>query len=110
MKRATLFFVLAVAAAAGGVSCGKKKDEAPPSKDLGQAVGDTTHDTALLREANGAANEVIRNAADCPVARAAINTANEKLNAIEPQLRTVTGRATLGALRAQVERVSQLCP
>jgi hypothetical protein len=110
VKRATLLLVLAAAVAASGLACGQKKDEAPPSKDLGQAVGDTANDTAVLREANGAANEVIRNAADCPAARASIDAANQKLNALEPQLKTVTGRQTLAALRAQVERVSQLCP
>lgn len=109
MKRARGLLMLAAAVAATSLACGKK-EEAPPSKDLGQAVGDTANDTALLREANGAANEVIRNAADCPAARASIDAANQKLNALEPQLKTVTGRQTLAALRAQVERVSQLCP
>jgi hypothetical protein len=110
VTRGMRLLVLAAAFAASAMACGKKKDEAPPAKDLGQAVGDTANDTALLREANGAANEVIRNATDCPAARASINAANDKLNALEPQLKTVTGRATLAALRAQVERVSQLCP
>jgi hypothetical protein len=100
----------AVAVAAAALGCGGKKEEAPATKDLGQAVGDTANDTALLREANGAANEVIRNAADCPAARASITSAYEKLDAIGPQLKTVTGRATLDSLRKQVDRISEMCP
>ena len=84
-------------------SCGGKKD-------LGQAVGDAGSDTALLHDANGAANEVIRNASDCPAARAAIGPAYEKLGAIEKELRTEAGRVTLAALRKQVDRISELCP
>jgi hypothetical protein len=80
------------------------------TKDLGQAVGDAGSDTALLKEANGAANEVVRNASDCPAARAAIAPAYEKMDAIEKELRTEAGRATLGALRKQVDRISELCP
>jgi hypothetical protein len=84
--------------------------EAGSSKDVGQAVGDASADTALLHEANGAANEVIRNAADCPAARAAIAPAYSRLDAIEKQLKTQTGRVSLEALRKQVDRVSELCP
>jgi hypothetical protein len=84
--------------------------DAGSGKDLGQAVGDAGADTALLHEANGAANEVIRNAADCPAARATITPAYEKLDAIEKQLKTETGRVSLAALRKQVDHVSELCP
>jgi hypothetical protein len=79
-------------------------------KDLGQTVGDAGSDTALMHDANGAANEVIRNASDCPAARAAIAPAYTKLDAIEKQLRTEAGRVTLAALRKQVDRISELCP
>jgi hypothetical protein len=77
---------------------------------VGQAVGDAGSDTALLRDANGAVSEVIRNASDCPAARAAIAPAYAKLNAIEKQLRTEAGRTTIAALRKQVDHISELCP
>ena len=53
---------------------------------------------------------MIRNASDCPAARAAITPAYEKLDAIEKQLRTEAGKVTLAALRKQVDRISELCP
>lgn len=79
-------------------------------KDLGEAVGDAAADTKLMQEANGAANEVIQNAADCPAARAAIAPAYEKLDAIAPKLKTETGRVSLAAIRKQVDRIAELCP
>ena len=101
MKRAlAVIFILGLAAACKEAG----------TKDLGQAAGDAGSDTALLRDANGAAGEVIRNASDCPAARAAITPAYEKLDAIEKQLRTEAGKVTLAALRKQVDRISELCP
>lgn len=111
MTRTRLFLALTVAVVMASVGCGgKKKEEPPPAEGVGQAMTEIAADNALLHDATGAANEVIRNAADCPAARASVDKANEKLNAIEPQLKTATGRTTLAALRTQVERVSQLCP
>jgi hypothetical protein len=80
------------------------------TKDLGEAAGDAGSDTALLKEANGAAGEVVRNASDCPAARAAIAPAYEKLDAVEKELRTEAGRVTLATLRKQVDRIAELCP
>ena len=103
MKRALA--VIFVAALGFSVAC-----KEAGTKDLGEAAGDAGSDTALLEEANGAANEVIRNATDCPAARAAIAPAYEKLDAVEQDLRTEAGRVTLAALRKQVDRISELCP
>ena len=107
MKR---HLVVAVAVSLFATACQGSKEAEPPRKDLGQAVGDIGADTALLREANGAANEVIRNAADCPAARAAIGPAYEKLDGIAKRIQTETGRVSLAAIRQQVDRVAQLCP
>jgi hypothetical protein len=98
----------AAALAAAATACQGGGDAGP--KDPGQAVGDAAADTALLREANAAANEVVRNAADCPAARAAIAPAYAKLDDIDPKLRTETGRTSLAAIRKQVDRVAELCP
>jgi hypothetical protein len=102
VKRALAISCLAVLGLGGCKEAG--------TKDLGQAVGDAGSDTALLHDANGAANEVIRNASDCPAARAAIAPAYEKLDATLKQLRTEAGKVTLAALRKQVDRISELCP
>lgn len=102
--RAVLGLVLVgcLAACQGGSDSG--------SKDPGQAVGDAATDTRLLHEANGAANEVIRNASDCPAARAAISPAYETLDKIAPQLKTEAGRVSLAAIRKQVDKIAELCP
>ena len=109
MKGGRAGLVLFLLAALAGCKGGKGGKEEGP-KDLGEAVGDAAADTRLMHEANGAANEVIRNAADCPAARAAIAPAYEKLDAIAPKLKTETGRVSLAAIRKQVDRVAELCP
>lgn len=104
---------LVVAVTAVAMGCGGGKGQPTPSpgaKDVGDAMADTTWDTQVLREASAAANEVIRNAADCAAARPIIDEANAKLDAAAPRLRTITGHATLDALRKQVARVADLCP
>ena len=106
MTRARATFGLALLVLTGACKGGT---ESGP-KDPGQAVGDAAADTNLLHDANGAANEVIRNAADCPAARAAITPAYEKLDAIAPQLKTEAGRVSLAAIRKQVDRIAELCP
>jgi CHASE3 domain sensor protein len=88
--------------------CGKS--EQPPSKDIGQQTADIAADTALMREASAAVNEVIRNATDCDAARTAIPAANAKLDEAERRVRTTTGRTTLDGLRQQVKRVAEVCP
>jgi hypothetical protein len=89
-------------------ACGKTEE--PPKKDLGQQAADVAADTALMREASAAVNEVIRNATDCDAARAAIPAANAKLDEAERRVRTATGGTALDGLRQQVKRVEQLCP
>lgn len=73
-------------------------------------MGDTAWDTQVLREASAAANDVVRNAADCEAARAIIPEAKVKLEAARPRLRTAAGRGSLDALRQQVGKVEELCP
>jgi hypothetical protein len=98
--------LLAVSFAFAG--CGK--GEQPAAKDIGQQTADVAADTALMREASAAVNEVVRNATDCEAARAAIPAANAKLDDADRRVRTATGRTTLDGLRQQVKRVEQLCP
>ena len=81
----------------------------PASKGLGDAMADTTWDTRVLGEASSAANEVVRNAADCAAANPIIAEARARLDEAEPRLRTATGRQTLVALRSQVAKVADLC-
>ena len=55
-------------------------------------------------------NEVVRNATDCAVAKAAMPKAREALNEADAVVRTPTGRTILGTLRKQLENIENLCP
>jgi hypothetical protein len=100
-----------LAAAAAMCACGGEKPAPSPStKPLADAMADTTWDTNVLREASAAANDVVRNAADCAAARPIIDEAKARLDEAEPRLRTATGRTTLDALRRQVAKIEDLCP
>jgi hypothetical protein len=103
---AALTLAAAITACGGGSPA---PSPSPAGRGLGDQMADTTRDTQVLAEASNAANEVVRNAPDCSVANPLIAEARAKLDAAEPRLRTVTGRATLDALRKQVAKVADLC-
>jgi hypothetical protein len=90
-----------------GTAC---KEKELPKEGLGQNTADITSDTSVLREAQGAVNEVVRNAGDCEMAKPHIATATVKLDDAEKNLRTVSGRTTLDALRKQLRTVAENCP
>jgi hypothetical protein len=100
--------LLAVLAACGG-GAAPAPTKAPPARNMGDQVADTAWDTRVLGEASNAANEVVRNAADCATVNPIIAEARAKLDEAEPRLRTVTGHATLATLRKQVAKVADLC-
>lgn len=93
---------------AGGLAA--CRDEKPPGKNLGEQTADIVADTALIRGTQAAVNEVVRNAADCTAARAAIDEARTRLAEATTQVRTVAGRSTLATQERQLSRVEQLCP
>lgn len=99
------WIVLAVAL----TGCGGIKEAETKQKDLGQQVGDIGSDMHVLRDASAAVNEVIRVQDDCELARPAIPKAQAALDEAEKRVRTVAGRASLDALRAQVRSLSQNC-
>jgi hypothetical protein len=80
------------------------------ASDPGTATGNAASDTAVLKEAQAAANEVLRNADQCEAAKAALPEANRKLDEAAGRVRTATGQETLKTLRAQVRTVEQNCP
>jgi hypothetical protein len=92
------------------VGCHKKEEGTPPSKDLGAQAADVASDTDALREANAAANPVVRAAGDCEAVKAALPEANRRLDAVAGSVRTVTGRTTLEAIRKRVNTIAELCP
>jgi len=99
--------VLCAAACGGGAP---RPSPGPSKKPLGEALDDTRWDTEVLGRANTTANEVVRNAGDCEVAKPIIQEARVRLDEAEPKLRTAAGRTSLEALRTQVAKVADLCP
>jgi hypothetical protein len=55
-------------------------------------------------------NEVIRNAADCEVARPLLTEAYQRIEDARTEVTVPASRATLDALKIQVDRVAQACP
>ncbi len=93
------------------VACQKKTEgAAPAAKDIGAQAADVVSDTNALREANAAANPVVRAAGDCEAVKAALPEANRRLDAVEGSVRTVTGRTTLEAIRKRVNTIAETCP
>ena len=75
-----------------------------------QAIERIGQDEAILKKVNGAVNEVIRNAADCEVAKPLLTEAYGRVNEARPQLTLSASQQTLDALKVQLDRVAQVCP
>ena len=99
--------VLAAALFAG---CAGEKAPEPKADDIGAQTARISNDTEVLAEAQGAVNEVVRNAPDCEVAKASMAEANRAIEEAAGKIQTAAGRTTLEALRQQVRRVGELCP
>ena len=84
---------------------GQKKEE-----NLGDQAAKIVSDTNVLREANDAANSVIREATDCEAVKAVLPEANRRLDEVAGKIWTATGRTTFEALRKQVATIAQNCP
>ena len=93
------------------VACGLGKPAPSPSPSgIGAVVKAMEQDIGTMREANAAANEVIRAAGDCDAARPLIPAANARLDEAQRKVQTSTGRQTLDALRKKVREVAENCP
>lgn len=103
MKRASIILVLVLLGCHGGNSEGE-------TKNVGQQVADITTDTAVMKEAQAASNQLIQNAGDCEAVKAALPEVSRKLNEAAGNVRTATGKTTLDALRNRVAGIAQLCP
>jgi hypothetical protein len=100
----------ALAIAAALSACGGKPTPSPSPSGLGAQVKAMEQDIATMREANGAADDVIRAAGDCDAARPLIPAANARLDEAARKVQTATGRQTLEALRKKVREVAENCP
>src|SRR5262249_22164430 len=82
--------LMAAVLAACSVPARPARSPPPPNRAFGQMMADTTGDTQVLGDASATANEVVRNAPDCEVAKPLVAEARAKLDAAEPRLRTGT--------------------
>jgi hypothetical protein len=98
MKRGILVVGL-VALVASGCEDRRKK-----------AIQKVDHDQEVLRRAGAAVNEVIRNQADCEVAKPLIPEAYQRIEDARRDVSAPASQQTLDALKLQVDRVAQVCP
>ena len=68
------------------------------------------HDEELLRKVGAAVNEVVRNAADCEVAKPLMTEAYQRIDDAREEATVPASQPTLDALKSQVDRVAQACP
>ena len=98
MRRWTLA-VAVLAVALGG--CGDRRKKGM------ERVG---HDEGLLRKVGAAVNEVVRNAADCEVAKPLMTEAYQRIDDARKEATVPASQPTLDMLKSQVDRVAQACP
>jgi hypothetical protein len=75
-----------------------------------KAIEKIGHDEEILRKATAAVNEVIRNSADCEVARPLLTEAYQRIEDARQEVSVPASQGTLDALKVQVDRVAQACP
>ena len=97
---------LAVMSLFVGVGCGGGSDD---SETLGNQISDTAADTQIMKEAQSAANRIIRNMADCDAVKDDIEEVWSKLDEVEVKIQTAVGRSTIQTLRKQVKNVTDTC-
>ena len=75
-----------------------------------KAIENLAHDQEVIKAASAAANEVVRNAGDCSLAKPLIPEAYRQIDEASRNARAQASRQILDTLKIQVDRVAQLCP
>jgi serine protease inhibitor len=75
-----------------------------------QAMENAAADHDVVKAASAAANEVVRNATDCSVAKPLIPEAYRQIDEARKNAKAATSATILDTLKGQVDRVAQLCP
>ncbi len=91
-------------------SCGGKPTPSPSPSGIGAQVKSMEEDMNVMREANAAADDVIRAAGDCDAARPLIPAANARMDEAARKIQTAAARQTMEALRKKVREVAENCP
>lgn len=96
MKRATWVLLLSLAS----FGCEEKQ----------KAMENLAGDQEIMKAASAAANEVVRNATDCTVAKPLIPEAYRQIDEARGNAKAAASQQILDTLKQQVDRVAQLCP
>ena len=75
-----------------------------------KAMENLAADNAVVKAASAAANEVVRNAPDCAVAKPLIPEAYKQIEEAKANVKAAASQQILDTLKLQVDRVAQLCP
>jgi hypothetical protein len=75
-----------------------------------KAMENLAHDQEVMKAASAAANEVVRNATDCAVAKPLVPEAYRQIDEAKKNARAAASQQILDTLKVQVDRVAQLCP
>jgi hypothetical protein len=75
-----------------------------------KAMENLAADQEVMKAASAAANEVVRNATDCGVAKPLIPEALRQIEDARAHAKAATSQQMLDTLKQQVDRVAQLCP
>jgi hypothetical protein len=67
-------------------------------------------DNQVVKAASAAANEVVRNATDCSVAKPLIPEAYKQIEEARTNAKAAASQQILDTLKTQVDHVAQLCP
>lgn len=78
-------------------------------KGLGEQLGGAISDIDAVKEAETAANKIIRNATDCELVKAEVEGVVQALDDVEGEIQTGAGRTTMDTLRERVRRVAEAC-
>jgi hypothetical protein len=85
-----------------GVACERISHE--------KAISRIKDDEETIKHAGAAVNDVLRNMADCDVAKPLIVEAYKRIEEADKNVSAPATHQTLGALKLQVDRVAQACP
>ncbi|HXV60816.1 MAG TPA: hypothetical protein VEK15_08985 [Vicinamibacteria bacterium] len=97
-------FIVALALLAG--ACGASDTG---SSNAAIPVDKIVSDTDLLREMQAAANDIVRNAADCNYVTSAAPDFYRMLGEAEGKVQTEAGKQSLETVQRQVDRIAETC-
>ena len=75
-----------------------------------EQIDEVDHDAAAIKKASAAVNEVIRNSTDCAAAKPLFPEAYQRIEEARQLVDAPATQETLAVLKAQVDRVAQVCP